>query len=325
MLPSLSSRLASLCLCMLASASATPVDVTSSCVSRILECIPLIGLGCLVNSRILSLTPYCALSQCDALKSAGLTERLLFPFTPAYTAREESFFSLNERLEPACIFQPASATEVSLGLTTLLSVPECQIAIRSGGHHQALGINNIHNGVTIDMGKLKSVLYDRTSKTTTVGPGATWGDVYRYLDPMGLTVAGGRDHTVGVGGLILGGGNSFYSARKGMVCDGVASFEIVLSSGEVTTADKDTNADLWVALKGGNNNFGIVTSFELDTWETGQLWGGTVYYGTDKREALIDAFVNFGEKVDESPASSTILFWSWQPAAKGTVVGKRRR
>lgn len=211
---------------------------------------------------------------------------------------------------------------MSLGLTTLLKVPGCQLAIRSGGHHHAAGSNNIHHGVTIDLVKLNGVSYSQDSKTTTVGSGAQWGAVYRYLDPLGLAVAGGRDATVGVGGLIVGGGNSFYSARRGMVCDGVVRFEVVLANGEIITADKDNNSDLWVALKGGNNNFGIVTSFDLDTFENGLLWGGTVYYGLDKRQPLVDAFVNFAENIDDITASSSILFWSWQPSVKTTLIGK---
>ncbi|KAJ1337171.1 prosolanapyrone-II oxidase [Microdochium nivale] len=275
-------------------------------------CVATGGLSCYIS------TP----SRCCAsLDVIGLGERLLFRNTTGYTEREESFFSLNERLEPTCIFQPVDKHEVSLGLTTLLKVPGCQLAIRSGGHHHAAGSNNIHHGVTIDLVKLNGVSYSQDSKTTTVGPGAQWGAVYRYLDPLGLAVAGGRDATVGVGGLIVGGGNSFYSARRGMVCDGVVRFEVVLANGEIITADKDNNSDLWVALKGGNNNFGIVTSFDLDTFENGLLWGGTVYYGLDKRQPLVDAFVNFAENIDDNTASSSILFWSWQPSVKTTLIG----
>ena len=44
---------------------------------------------------------------------------------------------------------------------------------------------------------------DRT--TTRVGPGNNWGDVYEVLDPLGVSVVGGRESGVGVGGLTLGG------------------------------------------------------------------------------------------------------------------------
>lgn len=43
-------------------------------------------------------------------------------------------------------------------------------------------------------------------------------------------------------------------------------------------ANAETNKDLWVALKGGANNFGIVTRFDLAVFEQGPLWGGKIFY-----------------------------------------------
>jgi len=41
--------------------------------------------------------------------------------------------------------------------------------------------------------------------TTSVGPGNTWYDIYTKLDPLDVSVVGGREAGVGVGGLTLGG------------------------------------------------------------------------------------------------------------------------
>lgn len=43
---------------------------------------------------------------------------------------------------------------------------------------------------------------------TKVGAGNRWLDVYSKLDPMGLSVVGGRVAEIGVGGLTLGGEDS---------------------------------------------------------------------------------------------------------------------
>lgn len=44
-------------------------------------------------------------------------------------------------------------------------------------------------------------------------------------------------------------------------------------------ANQDENQDLWIALRGGSNNFGIVTRFDLRTFrQTYPFWGGSVYY-----------------------------------------------
>lgn len=54
--------------------------------------------------------------------------------------------------------------------------------------------------------------------------------------------------------------------------------QIVLASGEVLTVNASKYADLHKALKGGNNNVGIVTRFDFKTFEQGKLWGGLIVY-----------------------------------------------
>jgi hypothetical protein len=63
-------------------------------------------------------------------------------------------------------------------------------------------------------------------KQTSVGTGNKWLDVYSVLEPKGLSVVGGRVADIGVGGLTLGGGISFFSARFGWACDNVNTYEV---------------------------------------------------------------------------------------------------
>ncbi len=42
-------------------------------------------------------------------------------------------------------------------------------------------------------------------KTSYVGSGSHWSEVYSKLDALGLAVIGGRNGDIGVGGLTLGG------------------------------------------------------------------------------------------------------------------------
>lgn len=54
---------------------------------------------------------------------------------------------------------------------------------------------------------------DTEDLIASIGGGATWIDAYLYLETRGLAVAGGRNGPVGVGGLTLGGGISYFSPR----------------------------------------------------------------------------------------------------------------
>ena len=52
--------------------------------------------------------------------------------------------------------------------------------------------------------------------------------------------------------------------------------KVVLASGRIINANIAQNDDLYKALKGGGNNFGIVTRFDLRAFSQGKLWGGFV-------------------------------------------------
>jgi FAD/FMN-containing dehydrogenase len=63
---------------------------------------------------------------------------------------------------------------------------------------------------------------------------------------------------VGVGGLLLGRGLSFLSARFGLACDNAVNYEVVLANASIPNANVNSNPDLFWALKGGGNQFGIL-------------------------------------------------------------------
>jgi FAD/FMN-containing dehydrogenase len=139
------------------------------------------------------------------------------------------------------------------------------------------GASNSPGGVTIDLANLNSINVNTDASTVSVGPAATWDAVFAKLDPLGFSVTGGRVGGVGVGGLTLGGGLSHFGPRYGWTCDTVTSFEIVLADGSIVKADKTTNADLFRGLRGGSNNFGVVTRIDLKIFEQGPVWAATIY------------------------------------------------
>lgn len=108
-------------------------------------------------------------------------------------------------------------------------------------------------------------------KFVSIDAGARWGAVYEKLDETGLSGTGVRSSKGGIGGLALTGSHSFFASREGFVCDNVVNYEVVLASGEVVNASAEENSDLWTALRGGGNNFGIVTSFDFRTFPQGRF------------------------------------------------------
>lgn len=148
--------------------------------------------------------------QYDALFKV-LPGRVSLPSDPTYQTSKASYSSMQEAdISPACIVKPLNASEVAKAIKALAFVYEssshsAQFAVKGGGHTAWAGSASIEDGAVIDMTSINEVTVNSDRSVTSVGAGARWSDVYSYLDPLKLAVAGGRAAQVGVGGLTLGG------------------------------------------------------------------------------------------------------------------------
>ena len=84
------------------------------------------------------------------------------------------------------------------------------------------------SGVLLSSSKLTRIALSSDNSHVSVQPGNRWGDVYEYLEPFGLSVVGGRIGSVGVPGLLLGGGVSFFGEEYGFASStgNVRAFEV---------------------------------------------------------------------------------------------------
>ncbi|KAI9714694.1 MAG: hypothetical protein M1828_001123 [Chrysothrix sp. TS-e1954] len=234
--------------------------------------------------------------------------KVLVPHDPEFQQRQESFWSFYSRsIEPACILCPESASEVSQILQILIANSQ-KFAIRSGGHTQWKGANNIQDGVTIDLKALNHVTLHEPSATVDLGPGASWAHVYAELKKSGRVVAGGRNGKVGVGGLILGGGKTFFSGRRGFACDDVISYDVVLADGRIVTADATQHSDLFMALRGGSGNFGIVVNFKMNCFHNSGIWGGLRIHAKELEHSALEMLQDFTTAFRDDADSMLLLF-----------------
>src|SRR6185437_3696983 len=129
--------------------------------------------------------------------------------------------------------------------------------------------------------------------------GAVWIDLYDAVTTKGgRYVQGGGCMTVGVAGLLLGGGFGAHSKRFGSAAAGLLEAEIVTADGRVRVVNACTEPDLFWALKGGGGGtFGVVTRLTLRTHELPKRFGGA--WGKIKAQSdtafrqLIGRFISF--------------------------------
>ncbi|KAF1936519.1 FAD binding domain-containing protein [Clathrospora elynae] len=208
---------------------------------------------------------------------------------------------------PACVIQPRNVWELAQAVKILRREFDLRserakksdesvgpiLAVRGGGHSPVAGASSIKGGVLIDLSLFNEVIPAEDGKSVAIGAGCKWMHVSKPLEEKGLAVAGGRNSAVGVGGLTLGGGLSFFSPRYGFVCSNIIEYEIVLADGSITTASATINSELWRALKGGSNNFGIVTRLTARSFPSTSIWSGFLYLPPWQSSKVLSAFHSF--------------------------------
>ncbi|KAH4050217.1 hypothetical protein HBI56_063040 [Parastagonospora nodorum] len=236
-------------------------------------------------------------SCCEAI-AKQLKSRVAFPNNQQFTASVGSYYSLKEQdIQPRCVVLPESADEVSQVVQTLSAgihvwQDRCRYAIRGAGHTPFAGAANIEDGIVVYLTNMPSQGLAEDHKTITVSPSTTWDQVFATLDIFDLATLGGRVGGVGVGGLATGCGVSYFSPRFGFTCNMVENFEVVLANGDIVNANATSHRKLWKALRGGSNNFGIVTAITLRVFSQGKFWGGQTFHPISTRKDHFHALEN---------------------------------
>ncbi|KAF7303045.1 NAD(P)-binding protein [Mycena kentingensis (nom. inval.)] len=245
-------------------------------------------------------TPKCSLGACALIaKAVSPASSVFLPGSPEY-ASDMVHFAANAETNATCSVQPGTAADVGKALA-IIGACKTPFAIKGGGHNLNPGFAST-TGVQLTMTRFNKVVYDAKANTAEVGAGLIWDDVYRNLEPHGVGVVGGRATGVGVAGYLLGGGYSYKTNQYGLGVDNVVAVELVLPSGEVKCITHKSDPDLFFAVRGGGNNFGIVTKFTLKTHPQPQVWGGSLTYDSTQVDAVTSALVNF-TKTSKDPKS----------------------
>ena len=117
------------------------------------------------------------------------------------------------------------------------------------------------DGLLIKTRPMNAVTNDAASGVLTLGAGAVNGELIRTLRGGDWMLPIGTCPTVGVAGLVLGGGIGDNTRWAGMTCDHLVSLDLVLASGDIVAASSVEHPDLfWACRGGGGGNFGIATT-----------------------------------------------------------------
>jgi hypothetical protein len=158
------------------------------------------------------------------------------------------------------------------------------------------GTSAQNNTIVIDLSSMKNIFFSADNSVAYVQSGAFLGDLYAAAISKNKGFNAGTCPSVGVSGLILGGGYGYWSRANGLSCDMVESFQMITWEGKTITVDATgPHAELFKAsCGGGGGNFGIVTTWNIRLFELPP-----------------DGMVQYGSVRFENSTASTVAVWNF--------------
>ncbi|TLS21348.1 uncharacterized protein PpBr36_10129 [Pyricularia pennisetigena] len=168
-------------------------------------------------------------------------------------------------------FKPAVivlATTVQHVQTAVNCARDAKIKVqaRSGGHsYAAFGLGGQDGSMMVDLQGMQTISVD-SKNVAKVGGGVRLGNLANTLYSQGKrAVSHGTCPGVGIGGHFTHGGFGYSSRAWGLALDHITQLEVVTADGKVVMASATQNADLFYAMRGAAESFGIITTFYLRT------------------------------------------------------------
>ena len=188
--------------------------------------------------------------------------------------------------QPSVYAVAAKATADVVAAVNFARKNNLRIVVKGGGHSYQ-GTSNAANSLLVWTRHMNAIeMHDafvgagcagqaEPQPAVSIEAGAYWRQAYDAVTTKGgRYVQGGGCMTVGVAGLVLGGGFGSFSKAYGMAGANLIEAEIVTADGEVRIANACSNPDLFWALKGGGGGFGVVTRVTLRTHALPDFFGG---------------------------------------------------
>ncbi len=208
-------------------------------------------------------------------------------FVPGDEAWGEARLAWNLAVDqrPAGVATPESAGDI-VEIVEFAREAGLRVAPQGTGHGAA-ALGSLDDTILVKLHRLRGVAIDPESRTARAAAGTIWIEVVGEAARHGLAALAGSSPDVGVVGYLLGGGLSWLSRKHGIGANQVTAIELVTADGRLRRVDRDSDPDLFWALRGGGGNFGVVTAIEFQLIPVREVYAGILWYPVDRAAEVL--------------------------------------
>lgn len=225
-----------------------------------------------------------------------LTGKVILPSDPDYNILRHDY-NLDINKFPLALVYCYDSKDVSNAIKWCIK-NNVGLRVRSGGHnYEGYSIGN--DILVIDTTYMNEISIDTQNDLVKIQAGARLGAIYSKLAEQGYAFVGGTCPTVGISGLVLGGGIGLSTRHFGLVTDNLIEAEMINYKGQQLNANKDENLNLYWALRGaGGGNFGVVTSYTFKIYKVDKITLIELRWDASSKERFFSLWQQWLKHVD---------------------------
>ncbi|KAL4788396.1 hypothetical protein BJX76DRAFT_316411 [Aspergillus varians] len=192
-----------------------------------------------------------------------------------------------------------SSTDEAAAVVRFATSYKIPLAVKGGGF-STTGASTTHGGIVLDLFRLRRVEVDSDSRVVTAQGGALWADIDVAAAQYGLAVVGSTLNHIGAAGATLGGGYGWLTGQHGLAIDNLLWVKIILADGSVVTASEQEYPDLFWAVRGAGQSFGVAIElgFRAHERDHNPVFAGSLLFSADKLPRIVE-FANRFEAITD--------------------------
>lgn len=141
----------------------------------------------------------------------------------------------------------------------------------------------------LDLLHLRSVHVEPLSQVLIAHGGALWEDIDFEAAQYGLAVVGSTLNHIGAAGATLGGGYGWLTGQYGLAIDNLLWANMILADGSVVTASEEQHPDLFWAIRGAGQSFGVAIELGFQAHKQNHpVFAGSLLFSADKLHKIVD-------------------------------------
>lgn len=241
--------------------------------------------------------------------AAALGGRLIRPADPEWDASRAAWQLLADQ-RPVAVVNAAGRHDVALVVRAAAALG-LRVAAQSTGHN-AGPLGDLSRTLLLRTGGLRGVDIDAAARTARVEAGVTAGDLASAAADEGLAAVGGFSASVGVIGMLLGGGLGWFARSHGAASASVLELEAVTADGVVRRVER--GSELFELILSGAD-IAVIIAATIRLHRIRDLVAGALFWPVESARQVFRAWSAW--KADLPEAVTSVVRMLRFPEAPG--------